>query len=85
MLCVYIFGSYWWLFQLIVLLKPGFHFWSSFVPSWVGKVTTETWIFVSVIINLLQPVELVQVDEYVKMRLTPELINGISRVPQKLL
>ena len=37
--------------------------------------------------NLPAPVELVitQVDDHVKMRLTSQLINGISRVLQKLL
>ena len=38
--CTYVFGSDWYLFQLIVYLKPHFNFWSSFVLSWVDKVTT---------------------------------------------
>ena len=43
--------------------------------------------FVSVIANLPAPVELliIQVDDHVKMKLTSQLINGISRVFQKLL
>ena len=41
----------------------------------------------SVIANLPTPVELVitQVYDRVKMRLTPQLINAISRILQKLL
>ena len=40
--------------------------------------------FLSVIVNLASPVELVktQVDDHVKKRLTSQLINGISRVLQ---
>ena len=53
----------------------------------VDKVTTGTWSFVSVIENLSAPVELVitQVDDHVKIRLTSQLINDVSRVIQKLL
>ena len=40
--CAYAFGYDWYLFQLIVLLKPDFNCWSTFVLSWVGKVTTGT-------------------------------------------
>ena len=32
----------WYLFQLIVLLKPDFNCCNSFASSWVGKVTTGT-------------------------------------------
>ena len=32
----------WYLFQLIVLLKPDFNCSSSFALSWVDKFTTET-------------------------------------------
>ena len=41
----------------------------------------------SVILNFVSPVaeEIIQVDEQVKIRLTSQLINGISRVLQKLL
>ena len=86
-LCICFFGSDWYLFQLIVLLKADFNCWSNFALSWVDKVTTGTKSFVSVIANLPAPVELVitQVDDHVKMRLTSQLINGISRVLQKLL
>ena len=45
----YVFGSDWYLFQLIVLLKPDFNYWSYFALSWVDKVTTTTKSFVSVI------------------------------------
>ena len=40
--------------------------------------------FLSVIVNLASPVELVktQVDDHAKKRLTSQLINGISRVLQ---
>ena len=43
--------------------------------------------FVSAVSNFPTPVELVitQVDDHVKMRLISQLINGISRVLQKLL
>ena len=55
--------------------------------SWVDKVTIGTKSFVSVISNPPAPVELVitQVDGHVKMKLTSQLINGISRVLQKLI
>ena len=51
------------------------------------KVCLLLFTFVSVIANLPAPVELVitQVDDHVKMRLTSQLIKGISRVLQKLL
>ena len=72
--------------QLIALLKPDFHCWNNLKLSWVDKVTKGTKRFVSVIANILAPLELVitQVDDHVKMRLTSQLINGISRVLQKL-
>ena len=78
------FDSY--LFQLIVLLKPDFNFWSNFA-SWIDKVTTGTYSFVSVSWNFPSPVELVitQSLDYVNSRLTSQLINGISRLLQKLL
>ena len=43
----YIFGDFidtfdWYLFQLIVLLKPDFNCCNSFALSWVDKVTTGT-------------------------------------------
>ena len=66
--CAYVFGSDWYLFQLIVLLKPDFNCWSNFALPWIDKVITGTEIFVSVIVNLPSPVELVitQVDDHVK-------------------
>ena len=75
-----------YLFQLIVFLKPDFSCWSNFSLSLVDKVTTGTYNFVSVISNFPSPVELVitQSLDYVKIRLTSQLINGISRVLQKL-
>ena len=75
------------MFQLIVLLKPDFNYWSNFTLSWADKVTTWTQSFVSVILNLLFPVELAitQVDDDVQKRLTLQLINSISKVLQKLL
>ena len=50
--------------------------------SLVHKVTTRTYNFVSVIANFPSPVELVitQSLDHVKIRLTSQLINGISRV-----
>ena len=74
-------------FQLIVLLKPDLNCWSNFGLSWVDKVTTRRYNFVSVISNFLLPLELVitQSLDQVKIRLTSQLINGISRVLQKLL
>ena len=75
------------MFQLLVLLKQDFNYWSNFALSWVDKVTTGTWSFVSVILSFVFPVaeELTQVDDHVKTRLTSQLINEISRVLQKLL
>ena len=66
MFCAYVFGSDWYLFQLIVLLRPDFNRWSNFALSWVDKVTTGTKSFVSVIANLPAPVELVitQIDDH---------------------
>ena len=79
------FDSY--LRQLIVLLKPDFNYWSNFALSCVDKVTTETLSFVSVILNFVSRVaeEITQVRDHVKIRLTSQLINGTSRVLQKLL
>ena len=66
--CAYVFGSDWYLFQLIVFFKPDFHCWSNFVWSWVDKVAPRASSFVSVIVNISSPVELVitQIDEHVK-------------------
>ena len=38
----------WYLFQLIVPLKPDFNYPNGFASSWVDKVTTATYCFVSV-------------------------------------
>ena len=43
---------YWYLSQLIVLLKPDFNYSSSFPLPWVNKVTTGTLRFASVIENV---------------------------------
>ena len=66
---------------------PDFICWSSFSLSLVDKVTTGTYYFASVIANFPSPVELVitQSLDHVKIRLTSQLINGISGVLQKLL
>ena len=68
MFCAYGFGSDWYLFRLIILLKPDLNCWSNFALSWVDRATTGTKIFVSVIVNLPSAVELVitQVDDHVK-------------------
>ena len=42
----------WYLFQLIVLLKPDSNCFNSFTLSWVDKVTTGISRFVSVIVNV---------------------------------
>ena len=78
----YTFGSDWYLFQLDVLVKPDFNHWRSCALSWVDKVTSY-----KVVANLPAPVKLVitQVDDYVKMKLTSQLINSISRVLPELL
>ena len=68
MFCAYDFGSDWYLFRLIILLKPDLNCWSNFALSWVDRATTGTKLFVSVIVNLPSAVELVitQVDDHVK-------------------
>ena len=72
MFCVCFFGFDWYLFQIIVFLKPDFNCWSNIALSWVDKVTAGPKRFVSVIVNLPSPVELVirQVDDHIKKRLT---------------
>ena len=86
MFCAYVFMSDSYLFQLIILLKPDFNCWSNFALSGVDKVTTGTYSFVSVIANFYSPSELVitQSLEHVKRSSTSQIINGISRVLQKL-
>ena len=58
-----------------------------FELSWVDKVTSGTYSFVSFISNFPSSVELVitQSTDHIKRRLTSQFINGISRVFQKLL
>ena len=75
------------MFQLITLLKPDFNCSNNFSLSFVDKVTTGTYKFVSVVLNFPGPVELVitQFDDHVKFKLTSQLINDISRALQKLL
>ena len=75
------------MFQLITLLKPDLNCCNNFSLSSVDKVTTGTYKFVSVILNFPLPVELVkaQLGDHVKIKLTSQLIYGISRVLQKLL
>ena len=57
----------WYLFQVIVLLKPDFNCYNSFALSWVDKVMTET-SFVSVIENFVLPVaeEIMQFSDQFK-------------------
>ena len=61
----------WYLFQLIVLLKPDFNCSSSFALSWVDKVMIGTQSFVSVIANFVSPVaeEIIHYSDQVKMGL----------------
>ena len=76
------------MFQLIVFLKPDFN---SFALSWVDKVTTGKYSFVSVIGNVVVFVSLdvfcinTYFSEQVNMGLIAQLDKGISRVFQKLL
>ena len=58
-----------------------------FELSWVDKVTSGTYSFVSFISNVPSSVELVitQSTDHIERRLTLQFINGISRVFQKLL
>ena len=74
-----------YLFQLIVFLNSDFNSWSNFSLSLVYKVITGTYNFVSDVVNFPSPVELVITQSlgYVKIRLTLQLINGISSVLQK--
>ena len=57
-------------FHLSVLLKPDFNCWNNFALSWVDRVITDTKSFVSVILNLPSPAELViaQVDYHVNKK-----------------
>ena len=73
--------------NILLDLKPDVNCWNNFALSWVDRVTTGTKTFISVILNLALPVELVikQVDYPAKKILTSQLVNRISRVLQKLL
>ena len=70
--------------------KPDFNCSSSFILPWVDKVTIWTWSFVSVIVNsgswvsIGLPIIKHLLDQ-VRIRLISQLVNGISRVLQKLL
>ena len=77
----------WYFFQLIVLLKLDFNFSSNLILSWVDKVTTGTYSYVSVIANVVAFVSLdnTHLLDQVKMRLISQLIKDISRILQKLL
>ena len=46
----------WYLFQLIVLLKPDFNYCNGFALSWIDKVKIGTQSFVSVILSFVSPV-----------------------------
>ena len=66
----------WFLFQLIVLLKPDFNCCNSFSLSWFDKSYDKN--FVTSVLK-----ERKQSSEQVKMRLILKIINDISRVLQK--
>ena len=57
---------------------------NSFALSWVDKVTTGTWNFVSVVVAFV-PLDSTYFEDHAKMTLIWQLILGISRVVQKLL
>ena len=76
--------------MLIVLLKLDFNYFNSFALSRVDNVTTGTSSFLSVIVNvdILMAIGASIVKQFadqVRIRLIPQLINGISRVLQKVL
>ena len=76
--------------MLIVLLKLDFNCFNSFALSWVDNVTTRTSSFLSVIVNVdirmaIGASIVKQFEDQGRIRLIPQLINGISRVLQKLL
>ena len=73
------------LFHLTFVLKPNFNCCNSFSVSWVHKVTTGAYIFVSVNVNvgtwlLTKPSIIKQFADQVIIRLISQLINVISRV-----
>ena len=79
-LCIVTFD--WYLFQLIVVLKPDFSCCNSFALSWVDRVTTRIYSFESPIASVSVPDDLVtkQLTDQVKMRLMSQLIKGTSEV-----
>ena len=76
----------WYLVQLILLFNPDFNCSSNFVLSWVDKVSTRRWRFVSVIakVDTLSPSEITPVADQFRISLVLQLVKGISRVLQKL-
>ena len=70
-------------------MNPDFSCCNSFALSWVDKVTTGTWSFVSVIASVFAwftaALDITQFAGQVAMRLISQLVNGSSRVLQKLL
>ena len=81
---------HWYLFQLLVLLKPDSNCFNSFILSWVNKVTIRTESFLLVILNFGTWSATVTATRilylgHVNGRVIPQLIKGISSVLQKLL
>ena len=83
---------YFWFISVPVncSLKRDFNCSSSFALSWVDKVTTGIYSFVSVIVNVASWLAiglsiLKHLLDQVRIRLISQLINDISRVLQKLL
>ena len=71
-------------------MKPAFNYFTSFALSLVNKVTTGRQSFVSVIANVVTWFaealgNKTELTDPVKMRLISQLINGISKVRQRLL
>ena len=68
-------------------MKPDPNCCNNFALSCVDKVITGTYNFVSIISNFASPVKVLitQVDDHVNIKLTSQLIKGISRVLRKLL
>ena len=76
----------WYLFQLLDLLKIDSNCFNSFTLSSVDKVITATESFVSVIASSIFQTaeETTHFSDQVKSRIISQLINGISRVLEKL-
>ena len=85
--CVVVFVSY--LFQLIVYLNLDFNCCNNFALSSIDKVTTGTKRFCISYCKFVAwfsaALDITQFAGQVRMRLISQLINGISRVLQKLL